>query len=234
MMPDYRKRFYESYVTDHLQFNYQDASQGFELLRILYHRQYLTLLPADKDIPILDIACGQGQFLYFLEKEGYTNCSGIDWSEEQLDIARKMGVTQEQYGVIIANHIIEHLRKDEAVRLLDAVHGALRPGGIVIVGTPNASYLFAARHRYIDFTHELGFTSESLGQLLRACKFQSVEVCGEKPAPYGVKSAVRAGLWYLLDALTKAYFAVAYGVNDAKKIITEPSMFAVGRKTGPL
>lgn len=241
---DYRDRFYKSYVTDHLKFAYDDAVKGFEILRKMYTRWYLPVLPADKNTPILDVACGQGQFLYFLGKAGYANCNGIDVSEEQLEIARKIGIQniaredvfsflpkhKEEYGVVVANHIIEHLRKEEAVRLVDAIYGALKPGGLFIVGTPNASYLFAARNIYIDFTHETGYTAASLSQLMRVCGFESVEVYGEKPVPSGFKSTIRAGLWLLVAYLTKMYFAVAYGVGEMKNVIAEPNIFAVGYK----
>ena len=46
------------------------------------------------------------------------------------------------------------------------MHAALRAGGAVLIDVPNMDWLFAGHERYMDFTHELGFTQESLSQLL--------------------------------------------------------------------
>lgn len=47
---------------------------------------------------------------------------------------------------------------------------------MVLLRTPNMGSLFGLRSRYIDFTHETGFTEESILQVMRDSGFRSVTV----------------------------------------------------------
>ena len=55
-------------------------------------QRFLHLLPTRKDAAILDLGCGYGKFLYFLQNEGYTETRGIDLNPQQLEVARSLGV----------------------------------------------------------------------------------------------------------------------------------------------
>ncbi len=61
--------------------------------QITDRKQKEALLSCLKGIPkkakILEVGCGTGRFLEFLQKEGYKNIYGIDQSEEMLDVAGK-------------------------------------------------------------------------------------------------------------------------------------------------
>ena len=46
--------------------------------------------------------------------------------------------------MIIARDILEYLKKDEVIELLNLVYQALKLGGKVLIGTPNAQSLFGA------------------------------------------------------------------------------------------
>ncbi|HDG97047.1 MAG TPA: class I SAM-dependent methyltransferase, partial [Desulfobacterales bacterium] len=119
-MPDYRKRCYEFFVSKHWEFSHSLSQEQFEHLRKIYKRRFSNILPHDRSAKIIDIACGAGHFLYYLQKEGYINACGIDFSQEQLEIAKKMGVknvqkadifeylpnNKETYDMIVANDII--------------------------------------------------------------------------------------------------------------------------------
>src|SRR5881397_1294588 len=48
-------------------------------------------LPADRQSRILDIGCGEGALLSFLEECGYRNIDGFDISPENIDICHKAG-----------------------------------------------------------------------------------------------------------------------------------------------
>ena len=47
----------------------------------------------------------------------------------------------------------------------------MKPGGKIFVKTGNMSNPFSLRLRYIDFTHEVGFTEESFVQVLYIAGF---------------------------------------------------------------
>jgi 2-polyprenyl-3-methyl-5-hydroxy-6-metoxy-1,4-benzoquinol methylase len=77
--------------------------------------------------------------------------------------------------VIVAKAIVEHLAKADLIGLLDAMAGALRPNGMVLIEVPNMDWLLSGHERYMDLTHEVGFTRESLATLL-LLRFGDVEV----------------------------------------------------------
>jgi 2-polyprenyl-3-methyl-5-hydroxy-6-metoxy-1,4-benzoquinol methylase len=132
---------------------------------------------------ILEIGCGKGQLLAALSGCGYGNLAGIDLSAEDLDHARTMvpaatllcidaaaylEANPASFDVIINKAVLEHQEKADIIPFLEAMRGALRPGGIALTEVPNMDWLLAGHERYMDFTHEVGFTRESLAQLLRA------------------------------------------------------------------
>ena len=244
---NYRERCYGSFVSRHWKFYYSLSEADFNFMRPVYARRYAPFLPSDRACRIIDVACGSGHLLYFLNKEGYTNSQGIDLSKEQLEVAGRLGLRnvehadlfrylpgrREEYDVVFANDIIEHLTKDEVVEFLDLVYASLKPGGTAVIGTVNASSLFGSRVFHIDFTHETCFTAESLSQVMRVCGFDPAEVYGEKPLVRDLRSAVRAGLWWGVKKLLNVYRLIQDGTGRGlygREVILEPRMFAVGRK----
>jgi len=243
---DYRDRCYQAFVSKHWNYIHVLSKDEFDFHSKLYACTYKSHLPAAKEAAILDVACGAGHFLYFLKKEGYRNVHGIDLSEEQLQIARQMGVAEVEnadlfkflpqhpagYDMIIANDIIEHLTKNEVIQFLDAIFAALKPGGKVLLNTENAASLFGSSRVFIDFTHEQGFTPISLTQVLRVCGFDSVEIYPNAPV-HSLSSWVRVQLWKVVSAVMRGFLAVECGIGKGlkkRKIILEPRIFAVAEK----
>ena len=54
-----------------------------------WKKQFERLLPANKNLKVLDIGTGPGFFTIILEELGYTNITGIDVSEKMLEVARE-------------------------------------------------------------------------------------------------------------------------------------------------
>ena len=164
----------------------------FELSARHFAQVYRGYLPENVDATVLDIGCGAGHFLYFLEQGGYRAVVGIDVSPQQVEKSRmrvkgrvevadafefldgKEGV----YDLITAHDMLEHVLKDKALVLVQKMFRALKPGGLLILRVPNMSNPFAMHSRYIDMTHEIGFTDRSLYQLLYMAGFRDVSFQG--------------------------------------------------------
>jgi 2-polyprenyl-3-methyl-5-hydroxy-6-metoxy-1,4-benzoquinol methylase len=244
---DYRERCYKNFVSKHWNYSHTLSKEAYDHFATVSRKRFRNILPKNKEAKILDIACGTGHFLSFLQGEGYMNAQGIDFSEEQIEIAKIRGVKNikkadlfeylplnyEAFDVIVAKDIIEHLRREEVLEFLDLIYDSLIEGGKVILPTVNARSLFGAGIVFIDLTHEIGFTPESLSQVLRVCNFKDVRVYGEKPIPHDFRSAVRSGLWWLLLRIFKFYIYVEQGTGRGlwrNYHIFEPRFFAVGTK----
>lgn len=242
---NYRQRCYQSYVSTHWAYGHSVNGKEYELYAKVYKRRFKDIMPADKEAKIIDVACGAGNFLYFLQNEGYINSQGIDLSEEQLELARKVGVNNlkkadlfkylpkypESFDMIVANDIIEHLKKDEVLELLDLIFRSLKPFGKVLIATLNTQSLFGSSMLFVDFTHEQGFTPRSLSQVLRVCDFKDVKVYGEKPIAHDFRSGVRVGLWWCITKILKTYRIIERGTGrglSKPNYIFEPRIFATG------
>jgi cyclopropane fatty-acyl-phospholipid synthase-like methyltransferase len=73
------------------------------------------------------------------------------------------------------NDIIEHFNNQEIVEILKLVNKNLVENGKLVIKVVNASNpILGNSSQYNDFTHEIGFTEESLSQVLRMCGFNTV------------------------------------------------------------
>ena len=128
--------------------------------------------------------------MYHLKKKGYRNFFGVDVSLQQIQycqehISDKVAVIDgmnfledkaSAYDVITAHDVMEHIFKKETLRFLELVYKALKKGGVFIVRVPNMSNPFGLDARYSDFTHEVGFTSKSLYQILWIAGFRDIVI----------------------------------------------------------
>lgn len=185
----------------------------------VYRLSFGPLLPAARDAAIFEFGCGSGSFLHFLRGEGYANVVGVDSDEASIGTARALGIAGAElgdalerlsretgrYDAVVAIDVLEHFRKEELFPALDAIRGALKPGGVLIWRAPNAEAPFFGRLRYGDLTHETAFTRMSAYQLMTAAGFEAVETVGDAPVVTGARSLLRAAVWTVLKAFARVY-----------------------------
>jgi SAM-dependent methyltransferase len=229
MTTTYRTRIYERYASrENTEVPAFDPAAARHWGRTYDH--YLRgWLPADRSAAIADLGCGAGGLLHFFQERGFTALSGVDGSAEQVQIARQVvpGVVQGDVFDFLAEHpaafdlitaldILEHFRKEEVLRLLDGCYAALRPGGRLILQTPNADSPFISTIRYGDFTHEVCFNPYSLRWLLGLCGFRAIEAreCG--PRPSGLLSCGRFVAWQLIRAGVQFWNLVETGSSGSR------------------
>ncbi|MBJ7328696.1 MAG: class I SAM-dependent methyltransferase [Solirubrobacteraceae bacterium] len=203
----YRDRLYDSYVTGHQGEIAETRSYaGFDV-------DIVARVPSDRAVSIVDIGCGQGQLVRMLGEHGYTDVWGIDLSQEQVDLAKELGTPnisrddlfgfaeehQGGFDVVLAVDLIEHFDRADVQRVFEALSSLLRPGGTLIVRTPNGASPYAGRILFGDLTHGVAYTTKSLEQVAAATAFDRVEVFPVRPAGTGWKQRVRRALWRLIE-----------------------------------
>lgn len=128
---------------------------------------------------ILELGCSMGAFLLAARERGWTP-EGVDLSPFAVAACRERGLAVREgtlesaelepgaYDAVYLSETVEHLPDPRAT--VRAVARALRPGGIVVVGTANhaslARLLRGRRWGYYMPGHLQYFTASSLGGLL--------------------------------------------------------------------
>jgi 2-polyprenyl-3-methyl-5-hydroxy-6-metoxy-1,4-benzoquinol methylase len=241
-MVRYRTALYKLYASGHTNARY--GSDGLNWVVRQYSAwdlYYGRFLPAEKNARILDAGCGAGGFVHYLQSRGYVSTEGVDISEEQVAVARSLGVTgiyceeigqhlsthRNSYDLIFARDLIEHLTKDEALDFLSAAHAAMRPGGVLVVQTPNGESPMSGRIRYGDLSHETTFTADSLSQAFFLTGFQGEEFFPVEPLRRSIRSFCRWMAWKVMSLGLRILFLVETG--SAKGVLTQ-NLIAVAHK----
>lgn len=225
----FREKFYSKYVSTHTANLYGDRcldniKKQFSVWKWYYGR----VLSANHEDKILEIGCGDGGFVYWLQQIGYKNASGIDISKEQVELACEMGIEnvtcgdlkgfldgkQGEYDLIFARDVLEHFNKEEILEILETIYIALKDNGKFVIQVPNAEGPFGSRYRYWDMTHEIAFTRSSISQLFQLIGFRKVECYPTGPVPKGVKSFVRYVLWKFIELIFSFYMLVEIGTKE--------------------
>jgi len=209
----YRERIYPRYTSERMPRSLAYGENDYRRLAIPILHRLKGWLPHDRAARCLDVACGAGEALYALGCKGYTDVRGIDISPEQVKTARKVCANVEEaeatayllshtsaFDFILAFDIIEHFTKEELFPFLDALYSALKPGGTIVLQTPNAESPWGMMHRYHDLTHENAFDPFSLRHALSLSGFVDFEARGSGPYVHGPLSLIRWMLWRGIDA----------------------------------
>jgi len=118
-------------------------------------------------LPVLELACGRGEFLQLLGEAGIT-AEGVDSDAGMVEAARATGLAVTEgdalaylsalpddalHGVFSA-HFAEHLQPDVFEQIVTESARALAPGGTFVAATPNAACLSVLGHDFWrDPTH---------------------------------------------------------------------------------
>lgn len=126
------------------------------LARWLPGRRYalLSALHHLEDLPpgrLLEIGCGHGHFLAEAAASGW-DALGLDFDPKAIEVAKRRPGVQARVGdpatldapeasfdAVLMNNVIEHV--PDAVQVLATCHRMLRPGGRLVVLTPNFASL---------------------------------------------------------------------------------------------
>jgi O-antigen chain-terminating methyltransferase len=164
---------------------------------------YLDVLSSLRDgsHPVIDVGAGRGEFVEMLTARGIP-AHGVDISADAVDEAQRHGrdveradakaylstLESESVGAITVFHVVEHLGPADVLELLDESLRVLRPGGILIIETPNPTNLnVGASAFYHDPTHLRPVTPTYLEFLVTDRGYAEVETRFLHPQPeYGL------------------------------------------------
>lgn len=160
------------------------AQRGFATETVRRARAwYLRFIPEPGDL--LDIGCGRGEFLAAAAEAGH-RVLGIDHDQAMLAEAGDLPVVQHdaldflqstpnRYDAITAFHVIEHLAVRQAEALIRLAADRLRPGGRLVIATPNPGSLPTITHEFWrDPTHVRPYDRELIEFLTLSSGLETV------------------------------------------------------------
>ncbi|MGI8994273.1 MAG: class I SAM-dependent methyltransferase [Nocardioidaceae bacterium] len=174
---------------------------------------------------VVDVGSGRGEWLALLRDAGVP-ASGVDANPAFVEAGRAGGLElvhgdavahlralkPDSVDLITAFHLIEHLDVETLLALLAAARNALRPGGCVLLETPNPSNLrMAACDFYNDPTHRSPLPPALTEYLVSASGFGEVEVRPLHPNRSPFEPAVGAGQQVEVEQLV---VLTLYGPQD--------------------
>jgi SAM-dependent methyltransferase len=153
--------------------------------RLTAYRPFLPpLAQALAPARALDLGCGRGEWLELLAESGY-QAEGVDLDDGMLAACRARGLNvrtadaiatlreaaDDSLALISAFHVVEHIPFEAVRELIVQALRVLRPGGLLILETPNPENLVVGSNTfYLDPSHErplppplLAFAAEHAG-----------------------------------------------------------------------
>lgn len=152
---------------------------------------------------VVDLGAGRGEWLTLLQDAG-VRASGVDTNPAFVAAGRARGLDlglgdalghlrglpPGSVDLISAFHVIEHLPTEDLLALLEAARTVLRPGGCLLLETPNpANLVMAACDFYNDPTHRSPMPAALTEYLVSSQGFVDIEVrpLHPKPSPLAVR-----------------------------------------------
>jgi O-antigen chain-terminating methyltransferase len=177
----------------------EDALRGGEAKVRAEVAAYVQLAAAHQ--PALDVGCGRGEFLASC-REANVTARGVDTNERSVSDLRQRGFAVDLAGVpecfapladaslgcVLAMHVVEHLPADALFALFRESARVVRPGGLLMIETPNAEALaMAATDFWRDPTHIAPRHPAALTVLAREHGFEIVEIRAVHELPEGTR-----------------------------------------------
>ena len=208
---------------------YRAFEEKFRGPRTLIQQRLEVYLPFIKpvcvaypDALVLDLGCGRGEWLELLQKNAIA-AMGVDLDTGMLEACQQINLKvqcqdaleslkQLQDGsasVVSAFHLVEHLPFDRVKDLVAECHRVLKPGGLLIMETPNPENFMVATHNfYLDPTHLRPIPPDLLAFVPEYLGYESVKILRLQETA-GVKTHPNLSMLDVLTGASPDYAVVA-------------------------
>jgi len=158
---------------------------------------------------ILDVGCGSGLLTQLLNDRGYDTI-GIDISENavikcrekglksyQQDLSEELVFEDEIFDCVLMSEVIEHLV--DPYFALREIHRVLKKAGILIITTPNSSFI-TRRLRYLlgktctetqNFSHLRFYNEKLLKKIVQEVNYDIVDLKGYLFNPFNLNKGFK-------------------------------------------
>lgn len=233
----------------------EELKRQGEFVRELFQSRYYPHVRGYTNPSVLEIGCNKG---FMTRAVGAffptSDIVGIDMSPDDIRFAQNTCTppekgtlrfscvdffdftkSTEKYDIIICKDVMEHIAKDRQWEFVQTLYDILNDNGTALIQVPNMDWIFSNHERYMDFTHEIGYTRESFYDVFRVVFGKgNIEVV---PASYVFKSTLKQKIVYgclrpvLLKFLQFIFKVLGEGAHDVW--FEHREILAVARKSKP-
>jgi len=177
--------------TDYVSVIYNEKEKPFTRYPELLTKYLFKRYNLKKDMKILDLGCGRGDFL-----KGFIKCElkgfGIDQSLSAQSICPGVEIKESNLGeeplpysdnsfdIVFSKSVLEHFYYPE--KIIKEVYRILKPNGLVITMTPDWESVY--KTFYEDYTHRTPFTKISMRNFLLIHGFKEAKVEKFRQLPF--------------------------------------------------
>lgn len=196
-------------MTDNFYRAFEDRYRGSRETireRLSVYKPFLDpMLKLETTPTAVDLGCGRGEWLEYICSLGFV-ARGVDLDEGMLGCCEELGLTTEKRDIldflrsldcsslsmVSAFHVVEHIAFEELRFLVAEAHRVLKPGGLLIIETPNPeNIVVGTRSFYLDPTHRQPIPFELLSFVAEHEGFDRTKVVRSQepdtdPDPVGV------------------------------------------------
>ncbi len=164
-----------------------------------YDTEYWKPMHASVDKSVLELGCGTGEFLSYLQTKGVKRYLGIDRDVDALavlpDSIRANTRIADIWDFLNSNNdidpfdhivlldVLEHFSYVDGARLLEKLHEFLKKNGSILIRVPNMASPWGGMNQYADLTHISSYGPNNLGQLAVATGFKATQFLPQTRGP---------------------------------------------------
>ncbi|MCG7199135.1 class I SAM-dependent methyltransferase [Marinobacter pelagius] len=209
--------------------------------RLTVYLPFITpLLRLDPESLAVDLGCGRGEWLELLLENGF-QAQGVDLDRGMLKDCEVRGLpvlkqdaleflkSQDDSSVAVVSgfHVAEHVPFPYLQELINEAFRVLRPGGVLILETPNPENVTVGSHKfYMDPTHRQPIPGELLKFVADHCGFARSRILRlNEPKSDGVNEDLR--LIDVLEGVSPDYAVVAQKKAPVNEMVAFDMPFAM-------
>ena len=175
-----------------------------------------------EECSVLDLGCGRGEWLELMQENGFT-VLGVDLDEGMLEACEEKNLPvknkdaletlrelpPESKCIISGFHIAEHLSFDALKEFVQESLRVLKPGGLLILETPNPENLTVGTSSfYLDPTHLRPLPPELLSFLPQHYGFERIKIVRLQESP-ALKEAPKISVDHVIGGVSPDYAVIA-------------------------
>lgn len=207
--------------------------------RLRAYQPFVAPLAAEGRADALDLGCGRGEWLELLGDYGL-RARGVDLDDDMLAACRERGlqvetgdalaalraVPDDSLALVSAFHLVEHIPFDMVRALIAEALRALRPGGLLILETPNPENLVVgASSFYMDPSHLRPIPPPLLAFAAEHAGFARHQIVRLQEAAQ-LHTDARIGMISVLEGPSPDYSVVAQKAAPARQMAALDAAFA--------